>query len=461
MEIQNKPKLSFGNIWNMNFGFFGIQFSFGLQQSNMSAIYSYLGANPEDLAALWLAGPVTGLVVQPIIGAISDGTWSPKFGRRKPFFLIGAILASIALIAMPFSSTIWMAAGLLWILDAANNIAMEPYRAFISDKLPKQQHSLGFLMQSFFTGLGTTMANFMPAILVSVGILTLSDKMGNGIPVFTYWAFGIGAFASIATVLFSVLTTKEYPPSEEELKKIEEEKGKGNLLGRTLIEIVEAMKEMPATMKQLIPVQFLTWFGMFCYWQYITLALSKSLYGTMDHSTDAFASAQLLTGEINGTYNIICFSVAFLLVPLARYMGAKRVHFLCLAIGGLGLIAMPFLNDTAVLFYIWNPFGETVAFTQIYLLSIGLGLTWASAMAMPYKLLVGAIPANKTGVYMGIFNMFIVIPMAIQIFMMQFFLFDLLGGDPIKVISLAGICLIGGGIFALFIKDSPKVNIDG
>lgn len=461
MEIQNKPKLSFGNIWNMNFGFFGIQFSFGLQQSNMSAIYSYLGANPEDLAALWLAGPVTGLVVQPIIGAISDGTWSPKFGRRKPFFLIGAILASIALIAMPFSSTIWMAAGLLWILDAANNIAMEPYRAFISDKLPKQQHSLGFLMQSFFTGLGTTMANFMPAILVSMGILALSDKMGNGIPVFTYWAFGIGAFASIATVLFSVLTTKEYPPTAEELKRIEEEKAKGNLLGRTLTEIVEAIKDMPATMKQLIPVQFLTWFGMFCYWQYITLALSRSLYGTIDHTSDAFSSAQLLTGEINGTYNIICFSVAFLLVPLARYMGAKRVHFICLSIGGLGLILMQFLNDTDVLFYIWNPFGKTVAFTQIYLLSIGLGLTWASAMAMPYKLLVGSIPTHKTGVYMGIFNMFIVIPMAIQIFMMQFFLFDLLGADPIKVITLAGVCLIGGGVFSLFIKDAQTAKSNG
>lgn len=333
---------------------------------------------------------------------------------------------------------------------------MEPYRAFISDKLPREQHSLGFLMQSFFTGLGTTMANFMPAILVSMGILALSDKMGNGIPVFTYWAFGIGAIASIATVLFSILTTKEYPPTEEELKKIIQEKSKGTLLRRTLIEIVEAIREMSFTMKQLIPVQFFTWFGMFCYWQYITLALSKSLYGTLDHSSDAFASAQILTGEINGTYNIICFSIAFLLVPLANSIGAKRVHFISLGIGGVGLIMMQYLNDTDILFNLWNPFGSSIAVTQIYLISFGLGLTWASAMAMPYKLLAGSIPKEKTGVYMGIFNMFIVIPMAIQIFMMQFFLYDLLGSNPVNVITLGGICLIIGGAFALFIKENPS-----
>jgi len=449
-----KAKMSFGAIWNMNFGFFGIQFSFGLQQSNMSAIYSYLGADAENLAILWLAGPITGLIVQPIIGAISDGTWSPRFGRRKPFFLIGAILASIALILMPFSTTIWMAASLLWILDAANNIAMEPYRAFISDKLPSEQHSLGFLMQSFFTGLGTTLANFMPAILVFFGILALSDKMENGIPVFTYWAFGVGAFASIFTVLFSVLTTKEYPPTKEELAIINEKKAKGNLIRNALSEIIGAIKEMPLTMKKLIPVQFFTWFGMFCYWQYITLALSQSLHGTIDHTTEAFSSAQVLTGEINGTYNIICFSIAFFLVPLALRLGATRVHFICLTLGGIGLIAMQYLNDSTMLFNIPNPFSDSsISVTQIYLISFGLGLTWASAMAMPYKMLVGSIPQEKTGVYMGIFNMFIVIPMAIQIFMMQFFLYDLLGSNPVNVIVLAGVCLIIAGVFSLFIKD--------
>ena len=229
----SKKQLNFWQIITMNFGFFGVQFSFGLQQSNMSAIYKYLGAEESELPMLWLAGPVTGLVVQPIIGAISDGTWSPRFGRRKPFFLIGAVIASLALIAMPYSSSIWMAAGLLWILDAANNIALEPYRAFISDKLPEKQYSFGFLVQSFFTGLGTTLANFTPAILVSFGILALTDKMENGIPVSTYWAFGIGAAASIITILITVFTTSEYPPSNEELKLLESSRKKGNILLKT------------------------------------------------------------------------------------------------------------------------------------------------------------------------------------------------------------------------------------
>lgn len=439
----------------MNFGFFGVQFSFGLQQSNMSAIYKYLGANEAELPMLWLAGPVTGLLVQPVIGAISDGTWSPKFGRRKPFFLIGAVIASLALVAMPFSSSIWMAASLLWILDAANNIALEPYRAFISDKLPEKQYSLGFLMQSFFTGLGTTLANFTPAILVTLGVLAMSDKMDNGIPVATYWAFGIGAFASTATILITVLTTSEYPPTEEELAKIEAEKAKGSTLSRTLKEIKEAFVEMPKTMKQLIPVMFFPWYAMFCYWQYLTSALSLSLYDTLDQNSEFFGQAQLLTGNLNGTYNIICFSIAFLLIPIARKLGAKQLHFVSLALGGIGLLIMPLLNDTSVLFTL--PFGQGIAVTQIYLFSFGLGITWASMMAMPYQMLAAAIPSDKTGVYMGIFNMFIVIPMIIQIFSMQYFVYDLLDQNPVNVIRLAGSFLIVGGIFSLFVTQ-PKTT---
>lgn len=452
-----KRKMNFASILNMNFGFFGIQFSFGLQQSNMSAIYSYLGADPENLAILWLAGPVTGLIVQPIIGAVSDGTWSPRFGRRKPFFLVGAIICSLALLAMPYSQTIWMAAGLLWILDAANNIAMEPYRAFITDMLPEKQHSLGFLMQSFFTGLGTTLANFAPAIIVSLGLLSMTDKMANGIPTFTYWAFGIGAFASIATILYSILTTKEYPPSAEEMAEIEANKTKGNVIGRTLVDIKEAIVEMPLTMKQLIPVQFLTWFGMFCYWQYITLALSSSIFGTIDSQSSFFTQAQILTGNINGTYNIVCFSVAFLLVPLANKIGAKQVHFFSLLLGGAGLLSLPYLDANMVLFTISNPFGDgAIEVAQIYLLSFGLGIAWASMLAIPYKLLASSLPANKTGVYMGIFNMFIVIPMIIQIFTVQYFLYNALGSNPVNIIKLAGVCLVLAGIFTLFIKDKLK-----
>lgn len=451
-----KKQLNFWQILTMNFGFFGVQFSFGLQQSNMSAIYKYLGAEEAELPLLWLAGPVTGLIVQPIIGAISDGTWSPKFGRRKPFFLIGAIIASISLVIMPYSSSIWMAAGLLWILDAANNIALEPYRAFISDKLPEKQYSFGFLVQSFFTGLGTTLANFTPAILVSFGILALSDKMDNGIPVSTYWAFGIGAAASIITILISVLTTSEYPPSPKELEEIKKSKEEGSVISRTLKDIVEAFKVMPLPMKQLIPVMFFPWYAMFCYWQYLTSALSLSLYDTLDQSTVYFNQAQLLTGNLNGTYNIICFVIAFALIPIARKLGAKRLHFISLAIGGVALLCMPLLNNTTVLFTI--PIGSGIVVSQIYLFSFGLGITWASMMAMPYEMLASSIPKGKTGVYMGIFNMFIVIPMIIQIFTVQYFVYDLLGQNPINIIRLAGAFLIIGGIFSLFVSQ-PKGKI--
>ena len=406
-----KKQLSFWQILTMNFGFFGVQFSFGLQQSNMSAIYKYLGANESELPMLWLAGPVTGLLVQPIIGAISDGTWSPKFGRRKPFFLIGALLASVALVVMPYSSSIWMAASLLWILDAANNIALEPYRAFVSDKLPKKQYSIGFLMQSFFTGLGSVMSNFTPAILVSFGILALSDKMDNGIPVSTYWAFAIGSIASIGTILVTVLTTSEYPPTEEELAVIKANKAKGNAFLRSLNDIKASFVKMPKTMRQLIPVMFFSWYAMFCYWQYLTSALSLSLFFTLDGCTEFFNQAQLLTGNLNGTYNIICVLIAFPMIPIARNLGAKNLHFLSLLLGGIGLMAMPFLNDSDILFTI--PLGSGIAVSQIYLFSFGLGITWASMMAMPYQMLATSIPSDKMGVYMGIFNMFIVIPMII------------------------------------------------
>ena len=436
----------------MNFGFFGVQFSFGLQQSNMSAIYKYLGAEESELPLLWLAGPVTGLLVQPIIGAISDGTWSPKFGRRKPFFLIGAVIASLALIAMPYSSSIWMAAGLLWILDAANNIALEPYRAFISDKLPEKQYSFGFLVQSFFTGLGTTLANFTPAILVSFGILALTDKMDNGIPVSTYWAFAIGAAASIITILITVFTTSEYPPTPEELNAIENSKKGENLVVKIIMDIGVAIKEMPLAMKQLIPVMFFPWYAMFCYWQYLTSALSLSLYGTLDQSTSYFNQAQLLTGNLNGTYNIICFTIAFAMIPIAKRLGAQKLHFISLLIGGIGLLGMPFLNDVDVLFTI--PFGSGIEVSQIYLFSFGLGITWASMMAMPYQILASSIPNGKTGIYMGIFNIFIVVPMIIQIFSVQYFVYDLLGQNPINIIRLAGSFLIIGGIFSLFVSQS-------
>lgn len=453
-----KIKLNFWQIWNMNFGFFGIQFSFGLQQSNMSAIYKYLGADEASLPLLWLAGPVTGLVVQPIIGAMSDGTWSNRFGRRKPYFLIGALIASVALIFMPFSSSIWMAASLLWLLDAGNNIAMEPYRAFVADKLPKEQLSLGFLMQSFFTGFGSTLANFTPAILVTFGILALTDKHENGIPVYTYWAFFIGALASILTILVSVISTKEIPPTEEELNEIIKH-NKTPIFKRIFGEIYDAFVNMPTTLKWLIPVKFFTWYAMFCYWQYITSALSLHLYKTTDQTSQFFSKAQILTGNLNGTYNIICFLSAFALVPLARKLGAKKVHFIALLLSGIGLFCLPFLSDEVELFRLWNPFGDNISISTLYLYAFGLGIAWASMLAMPYEMLASSIPKNKMGVYMGIFNMFIVIPMIIQIFSVQFFVYDFLDKNPINIIKLAGLFLIIGGVFSLFVKTNQAHDI--
>jgi maltose/moltooligosaccharide transporter len=348
-----------------------------------------------------------------------------------------------------------MAAGLLWILDAGNNIALEPYRAFISDKLPEKQYSFGFLVQSFFTGLGTTLANFTPAILVSFGILALTDKMDNGIPVSTYWAFAIGAAASIITILITVFTTSEYPPTSEELKNIENFKKGGNLFIKTTNDIIVAFKEMPLAMKQLIPVMFFPWYAMFCYWQYLTSALSLSLYGTLDQNTTFFNQAQILTGNLNGTYNIICFTIAFAMIPLAKKLSAKKLHFLSLSIGGIGLLCMPFLNDVDILFTL--PFGNGIDISQIYLFSFGLGITWASMMAMPYQMLASSIPQGKTGIYMGIFNMFIVVPMIIQIFSVQYLVYDLLDQNPINIIRLAGTFLITGGFFSLFVSQ-PKTN---
>ena len=354
---------------------------------------------------------------------------------------------------MPYSNSLWMAASLLWILDAANNIALEPYRAFISDKLPEKQYSLGFLMQSFFTGLGTTMANFTPVILVSFGFLALSDKMENGIPLTTLWAFLIGAIASTLTILITVFTTSEYPPTEEEIIKIKKSKKVG-ILSNTIKEIVDAFKEMPSTMKQLFPVMFFPWYAMFCYWQYLTSALSLSLFDTLDQSSIFFNKAQLLTGNINGTYNIICFSIAFLLLPFAKKFGPKKLHFFSLCFGGIGLMSLPLLSDNSVLFLI--PINDGIIISNVYLISFSLGITWASMMSMPYQILANSIPSNKTGIYMGIFNMFIVVPMIIQIFSMQFFVYDLLDKNPISVVQLAGIFLILGGIFTLLIKNSDK-----
>ncbi len=426
-----KPRLSFWQILNMNFGFFGIQYSFGLQQSNMSPIYKYLGADEASLPYLWLAGPMTGLIIQPIIGAMSDKTTS-KLGRRTPYFLVGAVFCSVSLLFMPFSSTLWMAASLLWILDAANNVTMEPYRAFVSDKLNENQHSIGFLTQSAFTGLGQTLSYLTPTLLVLVGMNKDAVNAKN-IPYITVTAFIIGAFFSLSSILWTVKTTKENPLTEEEKDRISKmPTGWMN----TFREIVDAVKDMPLTMKQLALVKLFQWYAMFCYWQYIVLSISTTFFQTTEQSAAGFREAGLINGQVGGFYNFIAFIGAFALVPFTKRFGPKVMHSFCLTLAGIGMICIPLINT------------ETLLFIPM----IGIGLAWASMMGNPYIMLAGSIPPERTGVYMGIFNMFIVIPMMIQIFTLPLYYRSWLHGNPENVIRLAGALLICAAVAVLFVK---------
>ncbi len=428
-----KPQLSFWQILNMNVGFFGIQYSFGLQQSNMSPIYKYLGASEASLPLLWLAGPMTGLLVQPIIGAMSDRTLSSR-GRRTPYFLIGAVICSFSLLLMPFSPTLWMAASLLWILDAANNVAMEPYRAFVSDKLDRSQHSIGFLTQSAFTGLGQTMSYLTPSILVLLGMSRDAVNARN-IPYITIGAFIIGSIFSISSIGWTVRTTKEIPLLPEEEARI---RALPRGFGPAVSEVVQAMRVMPTTMKQLALVKLFQWYAMFCYWQYIVLSLSTTLFGTTDAATPSFREASLINGQIGGFYNFVAFVAAFAMVPFTRRFGPKVMHSFCLTLAGLAMLSIPMISDRALLF----------------IPMVGVGLAWASIMGNPYIMLAGSIPPERVGVYMGIFNMFIVIPMMIQIFTLPLYYEAWLGGNPENVIRLAGTLLICGAVAVLFVQTA-------
>lgn len=428
-----KPHLSFWQILNMNVGFFGIQFSFGLQQANMSPIYAYLGADESKLPLLWLAGPMTGLLVQPIIGAMSDRTVS-RWGRRTPYFLIGAILCSLGLLLMPFSPTLWFAAGLLWILDAANNVTMEPYRAYVSDRLEKPQHSLGFLTQSAFTGLAQTLAYLAPSIFVFFG-MNKDAVNDNQIPHITVAAFMVGALLSFVTVYWSVKTVPELPLSEAE-KAALRAKPKG--LAATWNDIVVAFREMPPTMRQLWWMKLFQWYGMMCYWIYIVPALALTMFSTRDPATAGFRDAGLLNGQIGGFYNFIAFVAAFAMVPFTRRLGAKPVHAFCLTVAGIGMWAIPEIRDKAWLF----------------VPMLGVGLAWGSIMGNPYVLLAGSIPPERAGVYMGIFNMFIVVPMLIQMVTLPLYYDSLLGGNPANVIRLAGSLLIAAAVCVLFVRTA-------
>lgn len=436
--MENKPRLSFWQIWNMSFGFLGIQFGWGLQMANMSPIYKYLGADEGSIGYLWLAGPLTGLLVQPIVGAMSDRTWT-RLGRRRPYFLVGAILASICLILMPNSSAVWMAAGLLWIMDASINITMEPFRAFVGDKLPEEQRTLGFVMQSFFIGIGSSLANALPYILTFFGVVGV---MKSGIPYSTLIAFIVGAVAFIGAVLWTVFTTDEYPP--ENMEEFRRKQKETNIVGTIFKEIGEAIADMPTTMKQLAVVQFFTWFALPFMWQYYGIAVARHVFGAVDDKSDLFRQGTEWGGVCFAIYNLVCFLVAFAIPPLAEKIGRKGVHIFCLICGGLGLISTYFAA---------NPYFLWVGMT-------GVGIAWASILSMPYVILAGAIRPERMGVYMGVFNLFIVIPQVTQNLLTPQIYKPLLGGDALYAVVLGGISLLVAAVSVLIVKDVGAGKID-
>ncbi len=447
MVIQ-KPQLTFSQIINMNVGFFGIQYSFGLQQTAINPLYTFLHANPEDLPLLNLAGPMTGLLIQPIIGALSDKTWHPRWGRRKPYFLIGAVFCSLCLFLFPFSRTLWMAVGLLWILDAANNTAMEPYRAFIADKLPVNQRAMGFLTQSFFTGLGITLANlslyFFQQIIA--GTTTAQDG-SSGIPYWVFGSFFVGAICSISSVVWSTSTTPEIPPTDEELKALRAHP-KG--LMAPIQEIFSAIGAMPKTLWQLAGVYLFQWYAMFCYWQFISHSIAKSVWKTSSQmDPKLYEEAVGWTGLVNGFYNIVTFLSAFGLVWLSKKISAKYVHVVCLAFASVSLFIIPHIENKFLLF---APM-------------IGFGVAWASMMGVPYIMVVGSIPKERYGVYMGIINMMIVVPMILQTLSFGFIFENFLGKDPLNAMTFAGSLLLIASLATTLIKvvasDDEVVAVSG
>ena len=441
--MQKRPRLNFLQLFNMSFGFLGIQFGWGLQLANMSGIYTYLGAKPEDVPLLWLAGPVTGLLVQPIIGSMSDRTWN-RLGRRRPYFLTGAILASIALFFMPDSSVLWMAAGLLWILDASINVSMEPFRAFVADKLNTDQRTAGFVMQSFFIGIGQTLANVLPYLFRRAGVdqaaVAHADAAVRTIPASVNYSFKIGAVAFLVCVLWTVFTTREYPPDDMEAFEKARREHRGITAG--FAGIFSGIRQMPRTMRQLAVVQFFTWLGLFCMWMFFGLMTSYHVFGAANERDPRFTDGQAWGGNAFAVYSIVCFLVAFLLPPLARRTSRKTVHTLALVCGAAGLLSVYGIQDKNVLL----------------LSMVGVGIAWASILSMPYAILSTALPPERMGLYMGIFNFFIVLPEIVASLAFKPLMRAVFGEGsqigPMYIVMLGGVCMLVAAACMAFVRDA-------
>ena len=434
--MKTKPSLSFWQIWNMSFGFLGIQFGWGLQMANMSPIYKYLGAADDQIPLLWLAAPLTGFIVQPIIGALSDRTWG-SLGRRRPYFLAGALMSSCALILMPNSSALWMAAGLLWILDSCINVSMEPFRAFVADKLPEDQRTTGFAMQSFFIGVGAVVAGMLPWVLSNWFGVTSATSTEHAIPLNVKISFYVGAFAFLAAVLWTVATTTEYPPDDLDAFRAKQRERGG--MRHLMREIPEALRKMPPVMKRLAVVQFFTWLGLFCMWLHFSNAV-PIVFGTSDKDSPLFKAGAEWAGVCYALKDAVTFLSAFALAALARKMERRHVHSVSLLLGAAGLLSIGFIH------------GES----QKYLLLIALGLggiTWASTLSMPYAMLAGGLPAERMGVYMGIFNFFIVLPEIIAALTFGPLVKHLLGGNLVYAVMAGGAFMLIAAGLVLFIDE--------
>jgi len=417
----------------MSAGFFGIQFGWGLQMANTSAIFERLGANPHQIPILWLAAPLTGLIVQPIIGNLSDNTWG-WLGRRRPYFLVGAILSSLALVLMPNSSSLWMAAGLLWLLDTSVNITMEPFRAFVGDLLPANQRTKGFAMQSLLIGLGSVIAAILPWLLTHW--FKLGDLTGRGeIPLVIKLSFYSGAAVFLGTVLWTVLSTEEKPPKDMAAFERQQERRLG--VGATLREISDAIRHMPPTMRQLAWVQGFSWLGMYCMFLYFPPAVAHDIFGAYNESAPLYADGIEWAGVCIAMYNAVCFVVSLGLPRVARRLSRQVTHALCLIAGGVGLMSLQLVHDRYTLL----------------ISMVGVGCAWASMLAMPYAMLVGSLPAKKGGIYMGIFNAFIVLPEIVASLGLGWMMQHWMNDDRLLAVVLGGGSMVLGAIATLRVQE--------
>ena len=435
-----KPRLSFWQIWNMSFGFLGIQFGFALQNANVSRIFETMGAKTDEIAFLWLAAPATGLIVQPIIGYLSDRTWSPRWGRRRPYFLIGAILASISLLVMPNVTALWMAAGMLWIMDSSINISMEPFRALVGDLLPSEQRTTGFAAQTFFIGVGAVVASSLPWVLTNWFHVANVAAAGH-IPASVRYSFTAGGVVFFLAVLWTVLRTREYPPAD--LAEFEAEKARTAGIAHGFKESFAGIFKMPRTMRQLAVVQFFSWFALFSMWIYTTQAVTSHVFHTTDTTSALYNKGGDWVGVCFSVYNGLSAVMALLLPVVARHTSRRFTHMLALVLGGLGLISIYFIHD----------------YHYILLSMVGVGIAWASILSVPYAMLAGALPSNKMGYYMGVFNFFVVLPQGAAGLILGPLTKHVFHGQSIYTLMVGGAAMIIAGLLTLTVDDMDDVPV--